>query len=92
MHQGQDSFAHYDNGYRLLRLGHLGRRADPDSVADNPEAAEATRRWTKWWERAWSVNCGCPTPSYFPSIGEMMYNRLYPLFSRPLQLYASYGL
>lgn len=64
MHEGQDSFCHYDNGYRWYTGGHVLDSVlnelnnnwgnDPDNVGDNRDAYQDAREWTQQWEDRWN--------------------------------------
>ena len=61
MHQGQDSFTHYDGGYRWWTLGHgpatvLGID-DPDDSKKYPERYESALRWTLTQLDKWNKKC-----------------------------------
>ncbi len=60
MHQGQDSFSHYDGGYRgLLTLGHLLDWVigdDADSPTQHRDAFEAMQAWTAQMETKWKTS------------------------------------
>lgn len=68
IHQGQDTFSHYGQGYRWKNLGHIedsfwNRIApwgnpDPDDPAAHPEEYNATVEWTREWERRWGERSG----------------------------------
>lgn len=59
MHQGQDTFSHYDKGYRWpSTLGHLfgGHESDYpyDKNGNYNKAFRDADRWTRNWERRWN--------------------------------------
>ncbi|MHC4989217.1 MAG: RHS repeat-associated core domain-containing protein [Planctomycetota bacterium] len=58
MHQGQDTFSHYDKGYRWpWTLGHLFGGHKPDNPYSDYEARNKAYRdadrWTRHWEQRW---------------------------------------
>jgi RHS repeat-associated protein len=55
MHQGQDSFSHYDAGYRWWKGGHIRAGHEPDSTERNPEAYKKMLEWTRRQEATWDA-------------------------------------
>jgi len=57
MHQGQDTFSHYDPGWRTWMFGHLAGWTAPDNTALHQSALQATNNWTTRWEAKWRARC-----------------------------------
>jgi hypothetical protein len=67
MHEGQDTFVHYDNGYRVYGGRCKGRFPDIGhgceiftnySPDDDPVAWDLANNWTTYWANRW-INSSC---------------------------------
>jgi hypothetical protein len=57
MHQGQDTFTHWNNGYRWWRGGHVFDGTRPDN---DDRAWYDANEWTRIWVDRWLAHCRCP--------------------------------
>jgi hypothetical protein len=63
MHQGGDSFSHYDQGHRWYTIGHLFAWHRPDDPILHPKELKAMQAWTRKWEDKWRMRfCTPPSP------------------------------
>ncbi|NLF39539.1 RHS repeat-associated core domain-containing protein [bacterium] len=58
MHQGQDFFSHYDQGWRWWFGGHIWGGHVPDYPDVNEEQYDRAKRWTRDQEQRWRRDCG----------------------------------
>jgi hypothetical protein len=55
MHEWQDSYVHYDQGYRYP-FGHLFDGTAPDDVSKHQQEYNEAQRTTQEWEQLWDSN------------------------------------
>jgi len=61
MHQGQDSFSHYDKGYRWNpKAGQFGHAEDLKKPDKDVSAWYKANDWTERWVGIWEKKCGKP--------------------------------
>ena len=58
LHQYQDTYVHYENGYILLTLGHAFALTNPDNDDEAWEnASQATQGFVNGWNNACKLKC-----------------------------------
>jgi len=57
MHQMQDYYSHYSQGYRWWLGGHAFDGTAPDDIATHQAAYQAAQQRTEDWLRKWFTNC-----------------------------------